>query len=75
MPRRNMDGAVGGTDNKSFCSKPSRGWSHADNVITNEGVTFSVQVRENSCGDHTRTLHFHHHRTPIPNFSILDAWR
>lgn len=39
-----MDGATGGTDNKSFCSKPARGWSHSDNVITNEGVTFNVRV-------------------------------
>lgn len=46
MPRSNMDGAVGGADNKSFCSKPSRGWSHSDNVITNEGVAFNVRVRQ-----------------------------
>lgn len=43
MPHSNMDGASGGTD-KVFCSKPARGWSHSDKVITNEGVTFNVRV-------------------------------
>lgn len=45
MPRSNMDGAVGGTENKSFCSKSGRGWSHSDNVITNEGIAFNVRVK------------------------------
>lgn len=39
-----MDGAIGGSDAKSFCSKPARGWSHADSIISNEGVTFNVRV-------------------------------
>lgn len=42
MPHSNMEGATGGTD-KVFCSKPARGWSHSDKVITNEGVTFNVR--------------------------------
>lgn len=43
MPHSNMEGATGGND-KVFCSKPARGWSHSDKVITNEGVTFNVRV-------------------------------
>lgn len=39
-----MDGADGGLDSKSFGSKPARGWSHADSIISNEGVTFNVRV-------------------------------
>ncbi|XP_055320275.1 SHC-transforming protein 1 [Sitodiplosis mosellana] len=39
-----MDGADGGCDGgKSFGSKPARGWSHADSIISNEGVTFNVR--------------------------------
>lgn len=38
-----MDGADGGIDPKSFSNKPARGWSHADSIISNEGVTFNVR--------------------------------
>lgn len=41
MPQRNMDGAIGG---EKFISKPSCGWTHSDQVITNEGVMFNVRV-------------------------------
>lgn len=39
-----MDGADGGLNDKSFGCKPARGWSYADNIISNEGVTFNVRV-------------------------------
>lgn len=39
-----MDGADGGLDSsRSFGNKPARGWSHADNIISNEGVKFNVR--------------------------------
>lgn len=41
-----MDGADGGLDSsRSLGNKPARGWSHADNIISNEGVKFNVRVR------------------------------
>lgn len=42
MPRT-TGGGGGGSNDKSLMSKPARGWSHPDNVITNEGVTFDVR--------------------------------
>lgn len=42
MPR-SEEGAAGGIE-KDFCSKPSRGWLHADHIMYNEGVTFNVRV-------------------------------
>ncbi|KAG4066393.1 hypothetical protein HA402_007029 [Bradysia odoriphaga] len=43
MPRYAEGAAGGGGSDKSFCSKPSRGWLHTDQTILNEGVTFNVR--------------------------------
>lgn len=49
MPR-SEEGAVGGAGtgtsgvDKDFCSKPTKGWLHADHIMYNEGVTFNVRV-------------------------------
>lgn len=62
MPHSNMEGAAGGND-KVFCSKPARGWSHSDKVITTEGVTFNVRGMQ---------IHHHHIHTMMNVAVVID---
>lgn len=52
MPRYAEGAAGGGGSDKSFCSKPTRGWLHTDQTILNEGVTFNVRVKYKTLKKH-----------------------